>query len=273
MKMKANLLLFALTLFVPLQTAYGGTFYPLDFNQLVARTHLAIEATVIDIQVIEDGFSQPAGPAKESTTPLEETALDQQDVETVADSANQDPLSLPAPETVPVEIGHMLFTDVTLAVDQEVFGEVASDEITIRLAGGSNGQVRVVVEGIPQLELNKSYLLFLRPDFENYADPITGVDQGFFQIVPSPDGVQDLLLNAEGDIVTGVQNGRIVVRYNPEESGGRAPQLVPPPEPDSGVVPSVGASLEATSFWTSQAPAMQVDDFIAQVRAVKGGVQ
>jgi hypothetical protein len=264
---------FVLPLLLPIQSTFGGTVEPLDFSQLVAQTELAVEATVVDIQVFEGGFSKPAGPGKESTAPVEETDVDQADVESASDPADQDPLALPQPESVVTEGGSMLFTDVTLAVDQALFGGAAGDEITIRLAGGSNGQVRVTVAGMPQFELDARYILFLRPGFENYADPITGIDQGFFQIVPSPDGAQDVLLNASGDIVTGVQNDRIAVRVNPEKIGVTRLQLGPPPEPESGVVLSYGTSSAVAGFYDEQIPPMPVDDFIAQVAAAKGEMQ
>jgi hypothetical protein len=264
---------FALPLLLPIQSTFGGTVEPLDFNQLVAHTELAVEATVVDIQVFEGGFSKPAKPAKESTPPVEETAAGQADIENAAAPADQDPPALAQPESIVTEGGQMLFTDVTLAVDQKLFGDAAGDEITIRLAGGSNGKVRVTVAGMPQFELDGRYILFLRPGFENYADPITGIDQGFFQIVPSSDGTQDLLLNASGNIVTGVQNDRIMVRVNPEKIGATTMKLGPPPEPDSGVVTSFGTSSDVAGFYDEQIPPMPVDDFITQVSAAKGEVQ
>jgi hypothetical protein len=126
---------------------------------------------------------------------------------------------------------------------------------------------------MPQFELDGRYILFLRPGFENYADPITGIDQGFFQVVPSSDGTQDLLLNASGDIVTGVQNDRVVVRVNPQRIGATRLQLGPPPEPESGAVVSYGTSPGVAGFYDQQIPPMPVDDFIAAVSAAKGEMQ
>ena len=259
-------------LYIPL--TLGTTFEPLDFSELMARTELAVEVTVIDLQTVEEGVAQPVASAKNSVPPQEEVNTDQQeDVEIVADSANEEDFASSAPQSLPVEGGRMLYTDVTFAVDLEVFGIAGSDTLTIRVAGGTDGEVRVVIAGLPQFELNGRYLLFLKKDFGLYADPITGVNQGFFEIVTSPANGQNILLNANGDIVTGVQDDHILVSRNAEQSIQPSPRLGPPPKPESGVVTVAVTSPQVTAYWDSQAPAMPVDEFIAAAQVTKEGLQ
>jgi hypothetical protein len=170
---------------------------------------------------------------------------------------------------MPVEGGEMLFTEVTLAVERPIFGP-APEVVILRIAGGTDGKVRVVVGEMPQFELNQRYLLFLRPGYAGVADPITGVNQGFYRIVADPESGSDMLLDARGDIVVAVENSQVVVRHSAAVHGP-SPAMGPAPQPQSGVVKVAEPSPEAMRYWASPEPAMAIDDFVAAATELKEG--
>lgn len=253
------LLIASLLILVCPPPATASTITPLGFGDIVAKATVAVEGTVIDLQVFSTGIDLPG--SSEPKTHRAPNAGSESEAEAQGSSA--------APQEVGVEGGKMLFTQVTLAVETEIFGS-AGRTVTFRVAGGDDGDLRVMVHGMPEFQLDKRYLVFLGPRFQQTAVPIVGVNQGYFEVVQADSG-EPFLLNGNGDVVIGVEDDRVIARHNPERATGPRPQLgsVPVPETGSGVRAS--ASPQVTRYWLSEEPQMSVADFIAIVRAEKAG--
>ena len=129
---------------------------------------------------------------------------------------------------------------------------------------------RAALFGVPVLEVGRSYLLFLEPGFENSPLPIVGVNQGLFEIAQLGDAPQDVLLTADGDIVAGIEAGRLILRRNPGVGPGER-HLAPPPVPDDGQPMVTAKTTQAVSDYRSDdRTAMTVEAFFGAVRALRG---
>ncbi len=238
------------------------TIVPLDFSTMVERSAIVFEGTVVDIQTTSSGTDIRQETPKESTQPLTEAG------EGEADTSTQPS----APQAVGVEGGRMIFTEVTLSVDRVVAGQ-ADDTVTFRIAGGSDGQVEVTVFGMPQFEPGKRYVVFLGPDYQSTAAPITGVNQGFFQVSQLQGSGSDVLLNANGDIVLGIENDRVIVRHNPELITAPERHLGPAPVPEAGSGVQVQISPEVERYWHSEEPPLSLEDFYDAISSARGAIQ
>jgi hypothetical protein len=224
--------------------AYATTLVPMRFDEMVSAAGLVVEATVTDIRTRTTGAILP--PAPESSAPSSPTA----------------------PVAVGVEGGRKLFTEVTLQVNRQVGGSPAS-EIRLILAGGASGSDRHVVFGMPQFEMGESYVLLLRPDFERTNVPVVGVSQGFFRISRDPGSGQEMLLNAEGDIVLAVEGDRLATRHNPARAARQTPQLAAAPVPEDGSGVSSGISPRVERYWASTETPIPPGAFLDAVQAMK----
>ena len=262
-------------IFASSQLVFAASIVHFDFDQLVTASQAAIEATVIDIQTVAVGFPRNAGSnnkisvspeASPQTAPIDNTFEGDEAIDNSQETFDR-------PQSVDVvEGGYMLFTDVTLAVDREIFGNTA-DTLTIRTAGGTEGDVRVTVEGMPEFKLNQRYILFLRPGFDSAADPISGVNQGYFQVTTNRDTGEEMLLNANGDIVTSIQDNQVLVKRHPDKAVQSPVSLSPAPQRDSGAVTRAETSPEVLQYWESDEPPLSVDDFVLEAQAIRSIVQ
>ena len=214
-------LIVLVSLLVGIQVAQATTIVPLRFDEVVQQAGVVVVGTVTDLQVRTTGADLP--PVPESDVSHSPTA----------------------PISAGVEGGGTLFTEVTLSVDRQVGGNVGP-EIRFTLAGGSTGGETVIVFGMPRFEVGRRYVLMLRPDFENTNVPVVGVSQGFFEIASDPATGQEMILNADGDIVLGIEGDHVALRYNPARARARTPHLGPAPVPERGSdgLPCIGVRFK-----------------------------
>ena len=109
----------------------------------------------------------------------------------------------------------------------------------------------------------------LRPDFENTNVPVVGVSQGFFEIASDPATGQEMLLNADGDIVLGIEGNRLALRHNPARARARTPKLGPAPVPERGSDVQTRISPQVERYWKSTESPMAPGDFLETVRTMK----
>ncbi|MBK1722621.1 hypothetical protein CKO23_10225 [Thiocystis violacea] len=257
-------------------TGHATTVIPIDFKQLAAASELAVEATVVDLQSVSVGQPiPPTSEVKDARIPEgadEDSKNDGTEEATASGESAFQAQDAAAIEPLGVEGGQMFYTDVTLAVHQTLFG-TAQERIQLRLAGGHDEKVQMVVDGIPELERDQRYILFLRPGYEKSAAPITGVDQGLFRLVKNASTGQEEVQVYDGDIVVAVEKDQLVVVRNPAKAAASRLQLGTAPKPDSKDVPYAELSPEVLRYWRSTEPPMAIDDFIMAVMAEKGVVQ
>ena len=241
-------------------TVQATTIIPLRFDEVARRSAVVVEGTVVDLQVRSTGTDLQKSGAKLHRSPDAPftPATPPRDAVDSTIPAN-------APQGLPVEGGKMLFTEVTLAVDRAVVGD-PGPTLTFRVAGGDDGQVRVKVFGMPSFRMGERYVVFLRPGFEANAVPVVGVNQGFFRIVSDPVNGQVTLVNAENDVVTGVEEGRIISR---RDLAKRGPVLGPPPSRVGGPTRPTELTGAVDRYWHSTEPPMSLDAFFAAVRAAR----
>lgn len=226
--------------------AQTTTIVPLRFDEVVQRAGVVVEGTVVDVRVRPTGADLPQAP------------------DAVA------PASPIAPVGLGVEGGSTLFTEVTLRVDNRIGGHDAP-EIRFTIAGGTADDATVTVFGMPSFHLGGRYILMLRPDYEHTNVPVVGVSQGFFEIVSDPGTGQDLVLNADGDIVVGIEGDRVALRRNPSLARTRGPQLGPAPVPDAASDVQSATSPEVERYWASTEAPMHPAAFLDAVRTMKEG--
>lgn len=224
--------------------ALATTIVPLRFDEVVERSGVIVEGTVTDIQVWPTGAELPPAPAD----PV--------------------PGSPTAPVSAGVEGGRMLFTEITMSVDRQVGGSPAP-EVRFTLAGGSSGGETFVIFGMPRFEVGQKYIVMLRPDYRNTNVPVVGVSQGFFQITRDPSNGGEMLLTADGDIVLGIEDGRVALRHNPARADHRTPHLAPPPVPGEGSAVQPRTSPRVERYWTSTETPVAPGDFFDTVRSMK----
>lgn len=248
--------------------SFATVIEPLDFNKIVEQSRVVIEGTVIDLRVISTGSDIRELQPNKHVSPKAPPGTKDEDAEEESGSTDRNAAAWSAPQGVDVEGGKMLFTEVTMAVERNIVGEVDSS-VTFHIAGGADDKVSAVVHGMPKFELNKRYIVFLRFDFEQTSVPITGVNQGFFEIIEGGETGADILLNANGDIIVGVENNRVIVKHNPERTASPTPRLGPAPVPGPGSDVQVDVDPEVARYWLSDESPMTVNDFIAAIETVK----
>jgi hypothetical protein len=249
-------------------SSFGTVIEPLDFDTIVEQSGVVIEGTVVDLQTFSTGSDIRDELPKQHVAPKAPPETVPEDSKEETASTDLDDADWSAPQGLEVEGGKMLFTEVTMAVEKNIVGDVGSS-VTFHIAGGEDDNVKAVVYGMPDFEINKRYIVFLRSDFKNSAVPITGVNQGFFEVVKDEATGEDILLNANGNIVVSVENNRVVVKQNPQRTARITLQMGPAPVPAPGSDVQVEVSPEAARYWLSKEPPMPVNDFIDAVERAK----
>lgn len=77
-------------------------------------------------------------------------------------------------------------TLVRFAVDEVVAGD-AEAEITLRFAGGTIGDERQSIDGMPEFRVGERYVVLAdRDDDSPLVSPLVGFNQGLYRVVPAP---------------------------------------------------------------------------------------
>lgn len=85
-----------------------------------------------------------------------------------------------------------ILTDVRIAVNEVLKGELQDQEITVTIMGGRVGEVTTLIIGGPELIPGKSYLLFLNEEQlpGKKAQTVRDLCQGTFDLVIGKDGLR-----------------------------------------------------------------------------------
>ncbi len=235
----------------------------LSFAERVSAAALIVRGKVVSLEAVSRGAApedRGERKQKEATAPRTPAAG-----ETVGLG--------PAAEALGVEGGSMIFTRVTLEVEEELKGAGGS-QLTFEIAGGVLGSRAAIVHGMPVFAQGQRYMLFLREGYEASADPLVGVNQGFFEIVPDKTAGEDVLLDANGDFVLGVEGDRLRVRWNAERATRPAPRLGAAPVPQGAKAGfTAKTSPEVLSYWQSAERPMSLQGFRQAVAAAQGMVR
>jgi len=247
----------------------AATIRRVPFDEMVRSSGLIVEATVIRMTTEEVRTTSHLAPGKPvspeaSTPPVPEEKRGQRDEAKPSDESNP---TKESPVPVDAEAGSMIFTRITLALDRTVKGSHGR-LLHLRMPGGTYGDTRVFIPGLPAFEMGKSYFLFLRPDCEETGVPFVGVSQGFFRIEQDPATGEKLLKTFGSDDVIGVQAGRVISRRGSERPGLLCLKAEPPhPEPGYEVV--VPPELKgARRFLAPTEKTLTPDDLTAIIRMI-----
>jgi hypothetical protein len=250
----------AMSLVPPVQ---GVTLEALGFAEMVQQASVIVHAQVTKMESFWSAGAEitKRTEVKESQAPARRTAAD-------ARAAGGTPET---PREVGIEPGRMLFTKVSLAVLSSLKG-TAGQTVELVVAGGSLDGRHAIIPGMPEFQNGGKYMVFLRPGYTASADPIVGVNQGFFQVVQDPESGQEVVLNAKADYVLGIEDNRVVTRHNPqarERSGRPRLQLTAPPVPDTPGVQSE-TSQAAARYWNATEAPLTVRDLAQTIRQALG---
>ncbi len=246
------------------RTAGASSGKQLSFAERVAQAALIVRGRVVSLEAVTRGVALASGERqqKDSTAPR-------------ASAANQSLGLGPAIEEVGVEGGQMIFTRVTLEVEEELKGAVGG-QVVFEIAGGVLGNRAAIVHDMPTFAQGQRYMLFLRDDYEATADPIVGIDQGFFEIVSDPTIGSDVMLDSKGDFVVAVDGDQVRVRRNAARATRPEPRLGPAPVPEGGARGGLSASKtspEVLSYWQSNEQPLSLVGFRQAVSAAQGMVR
>lgn len=238
--------------------ATATTVVPMSFEEVARGASFVIEGTVVDVE----SFATGQRPKDDGRTVVPAPPRSEDQAPSSADAVE-------APSVLGTEGGRMIHTRVTLKVNRRIVGQVGPT-VTFRVAGGTLGDERAIVFGLPSFQEGQRYVVFLRPDFAESASPIVGVNQGFFRLAERGTGALPTLIDVDGDIVVGVEGGRVVVRRDAERPDPPRFTLGPVPTPDPGADVRPGRSPEVTRYWRSTEPPMPPERFYAAVRELRG---
>jgi len=87
--------------------------------------------------------------------------------------------------------GSFILTDVRVVADEFLKGDVGQREFRITVLGGTVGDVTTLIPGGPDMEVGKSYVLFLnREELPGLRDALTikELSQGIFDVVDTASG-------------------------------------------------------------------------------------
>jgi len=160
----------------------------------------------------------------------------------------------------------MIYTRVSMRVTRELAGSVGKT-LDFTIAGGSAEGMGVAVVGMPDFEVGKRYLLFLRKGYESVADPITGLSQGYFQIVPSEPEGRDVLLTSGHDTVVGIESDRVLSEPDSLHTGRRSQASQKAPKALWGVPRPPVVSQEAQQRAARATDPMTLEAFRHAIRS------
>lgn len=245
-----------------LQPAGAVTVRRVGFDDMVQQALIIFHGRVLKLESVETtgpGAAARVAQPKASAAPA---AQPRTGVATTPETAASRPVG------VGTKGGRMIFTLVTVEVLQPIKG-TPGNVVEFFVAGGAVGGRAAVVPGMPRFEVGGSYVLFLKDGYWQVGDPVVGVNQGFFQVVPAQGAGPETLLSATSDVVIGIENDRVVTRRNPQHPAaaqGAVAGQAGPPAPDRPDVQS-GMSPEVQRYWFSAEPPMTVNQLATAVRS------
>lgn len=92
------------------------------------------------------------------------------------------------------EILEVMYTDITIHVNEYLKNPLSSEEVTVRVPGGTIGNETIWIEDAPSFEQNETVLLYLRGESSPFD--VTGMSQGKFTVTDNGMAVRP------GDIIT-----------------------------------------------------------------------
>lgn len=257
----ASIVLSSSLLFTP-GISHATTLRYVGFDDLVARSSTIVQGRVVKLEGMwgkGKDLAKRTG-SKESHSPAQNSA---NAVALSAASTSSKPVG------VGVEGGRMIFTRVTLQTISSIKGQAAST-VEFVMAGGTVEGRSAMVAGMPKFDMGQNYLVFLREGYAVSANPVVGVNQGFFRVVQDASG-REIMLDANSDHVIGIQGDRVLSRRNPNGASAvqsPEPRLVGPPTPDDpGVRVSVSPELNAATNFV--ATPMSLDHFVGAIRSMQ----
>jgi hypothetical protein len=242
------------------------TLVPVSFDDMVRASGTVVVARVASARTSEavtPGYRPTQGRVApgETRAPLARTPYDR---------SAAAPQGLPAPMSAGIKPGRLIVTQLTLVVEETIKGR-APATLILKVPGGTLNGTTLEIHGLPKFESGERYLLFLRPDAERVGDPVVGVNQGFFHVVPVRAGQPSALVTESGDFVLAVEENRLVVKAGPQRATERpAPAREPMPDPEMGFPSETGLSEVERRYWESTEPPMTVAAMAAAVHAVPG---
>jgi hypothetical protein len=90
------------------------------------------------------------------------------------------------------DILEVMYTDITIHVNEYLKNPLSSEEVTVRVPGGTIGNETIWIEDAPSFEQNETVLLYLRGESSPFD--VTGMSQGKFTVTDNgmavrPDGI------------------------------------------------------------------------------------
>ncbi len=101
-------------------------------------------------------------------------------------------------------------------------GDDGEPTFTVRTLGGTVDDESLVVQGMPQFEIGRRYVLFVRGN-QRVPCPLVGWHQGSFGV--AEDGVPERVTTHDGQPVFAIAQGRVVAK--PREGGARSRRVAP----------------------------------------------
>ncbi len=236
----------------------GVTAYRIGFDDMVKESALIVQGRVLALETFRHGGVAAPESGRGAETSVPPAARPE-------GGAGQQLGTTPAP---PVEAGsrpgRMIFTRVRMETTVPIKG-AAAKEIEFVVAGGAMDGRVAVVAGMPRFEVGGEYVLFLRNGYRAAADPVVGVNQGFFRVVEDPQSGLQVVTRADSDHVLGIENDRVVTRHNPQRPASGAQPIGPPAADRAGVRAEM--SPETQRYWYSTEPLMTVGEFRNAIRS------
>lgn len=183
------------------------------------------------------------------------------------------PISASSPETpesLGVEGGMMIFTDVAMRVETAIgHSPDIQPDGTLRytVAGGVTPDLSMIIHGMPDLEMGGRYIVFLHDKLTERAEPYVGLSQGVFPIVFDEESRREIVTNLSGSPVIALENGQVIVRASTEDLRDFEATWSDPPVPttENGEIRS---SIRDARFWSSDEPALTPDQFMKLVEGL-----
>ncbi|HSE92482.1 MAG TPA: hypothetical protein VLF19_04180 [Methylomirabilota bacterium] len=99
-----------------------------------------------------------------------------------------------------------IVTDLTFSGVQVVKGHSSSDVRTVRILGGTVGDLTLKIMGTPDFDRGRTYLLFSKENGRAIL-PFVGGAQGVFRVVPDATTGTELIVDARGHPMVGSFGG------------------------------------------------------------------